>query len=73
MLKPQTCKKCGRIQYIVWSIADSEWRQFCFKTGWDENKTICLECFAELNGYIDMIDCNIMQYVENNNLWRKII
>lgn len=53
-LTPQRCKKCGRVQYVIWKISDRLWKQVCEKSGWDSEKTLCLECFAELAGYIDL-------------------
>jgi len=47
-MRPQTCKKCNRIQYVVWNVSDDLWQKFCRKTGWNESRTICLECFAEM-------------------------
>ena len=52
MARPQTCKRCGRVQHVVWTVSDEVWHKFCKKTGWNPNKTLCLECFAEMVGYV---------------------
>jgi len=65
--RPQTCKRCGRIQCVVWNVSDKLWKEFCEKTGWKENLTICLECFAELIGFVDL--GNIDKCVYKRRLW----
>ena len=52
--QPQTCKRCGRVQHVIWMVSDDVWERFCEKTGWSSEKTICLECFAELIGFVDL-------------------
>jgi len=69
MLKPQTCKRCNRIQYVVWAVSDNTWEEFCKRTGWNPNKTLCIECFAELAGYIDITNHNIDHNIYYENLY----
>lgn len=69
MARAQTCKRCGRTQYVIWQVSDETWKVFCQKTGWDSNKTICLECFAELIGFVDLGD--ITQMIYQKRLWDK--
>lgn len=40
----QSCKVCGKNQYIIWIISDEIWN----KVGFSSDKTICLECFTKL-------------------------
>ena len=69
----QTCKRCGRIQYIIWSVSDKVWEDFCHETGWNKNKTICLECFAELIGHINFMKLkNIDSFVSFDRLWDSV-
>jgi len=71
-VKPQTCKKCGRIQYVSWIVSDELWKVFCQKTGWNENDTICLECFAQLVGFIDLTEYGyIDDVIYPIKLWEK--
>jgi len=65
--RPQTCKRCGRIQCVIWNVSDKLWKEFCEKTRWKENWTICLECFAELIGFVDL--GNIDKCVYKRRLW----
>lgn len=69
MARPQTCKRCGRIQYVIWRVSNNVWDEFYRKTGWDQNKTICLECFAEMIGCVDL-GC-IDEAVCTTKLWEK--
>ena len=70
--KPQACKKCGRIQYVSWLVSDELWKTFCQKTGWNENDTICLECFAQLVGFIDLTEYGyIDDVIYTIKLWEK--
>ena len=32
MAKAQTCKRCGRTQYVIWQVSDETWKAFCQKT-----------------------------------------
>jgi len=48
-------------------VSDKLWKEFCEKTGWEENLTICLECFAELIGFVDL--GNIDKCVYKRRLW----
>ena len=52
--QPQTCKRCGRTQHVIWVVEDNIWNRVCKKNEWNNNKTLCLECFAEMCGYIDL-------------------
>ena len=70
ILGPQTCKRCGRTQYVIWGVSDEIWEKFCSKTGWDKNKTICLECFAELVGFVDV--GNVDDCIYEKSLWENI-
>ena len=69
MVKPQTCKRCGRVQHVVWHVSDEIWREMCQKVGWPLERTLCLECFAELMGFVDLGD--ISRYVYKTPLWDK--
>ena len=66
-VRPQTCKVCGRVQNVVWKVSDDLWREFCEETGWDREKTICIECFAELFRFIDLGD--ISAKLGKGRLW----
>jgi len=71
-MRPQTCKKCNRIQYVVWNVSDDLWQKFCRKTGWNESRTICLECFAEMIGFVDLTEFgHIDKTVHFVKLWEE--
>lgn len=54
---PQTCKKCKCIQRVVWMVNDDAWAKL--PKEW-QNKTLCLECYAELGGGATKIEVNII-------------
>ena len=69
---PQTCKRCGRIQNVIWRVSDELWERVCCKSEWDPNKTLCLECFADLAGYVSLIEFgNLDARVIMKKLWGK--
>ena len=41
----QSCKNCGRDQYVVWHITDSLW-EATVPLGL-QNRSVCIECFAD--------------------------
>jgi len=68
MVLPQRCKRCGRIQNVIWKVSDELWKKVCEESGWNPNKTLCLECFAELAGYIDL---TLLTDILDNVVFRK--
>lgn len=41
----QSCKHCGRDQWVIWTIKDDYWYLIPRKY---HNKALCLECFVNL-------------------------
>lgn len=41
----QSCKYCGRDQWVIWTVKDNLWYLIPKKY---HNKTLCLECFVRL-------------------------
>jgi len=66
-MKPQTCKKCGRIQNVIWIVDDELWKKVCKEHNLDIEQTLCIECFAELAGFI-LLE-NITENVKLKKLW----
>ena len=74
MVRPQTCKRCGRVQNVVWRVSDELWNQVCKRCNWDPRKTLCLECFADLVGYVDLIRFgNLDAGVFTRKLWKELM
>lgn len=72
--KPQTCKRCGRVQNVIWRVSDELWEKVCYQNGWNPNKTLCLECFADLAGYVSLIRFgNLDDAVIMKKLWGEEI
>ena len=69
-LKPQMCKRCGRVQHVIYTVSDSLWEKVCDSIGWNTNDTLCIECFAEIAGYIDLTKFGVIDnLVELKRLW----
>jgi len=72
VVTPQTCKRCGRVQNVVWKVSDDLWNQVCKRCGWNPAKTLCLECFADLAGYVDLIRFGDLDVgVVTKKLWKE--
>ena len=68
-MHPQTCKLCGRVQHVVWTVNDNIWDKVVAGTNF-YTKTLCLECFAKLAGYVDLGD--VSDKVHFENLWSDV-
>jgi len=61
------CKRCGRILHVMWDVDDDVWNAFRSRTGWKKEDTICLECFAELCGFVNL------GKIDRNKVYFKVL
>lgn len=64
MRDKQSCKYCGRDQYVIWRCSDGEWEKIPKEY---RDDSLCLECFVSLHkGELGVGDIEIMGFVDSD-------